>query len=185
MILAFPKRVAILLTVAVYMLFICLASCTKQPQNIISLNRTERDGACGPRCLWAFMQITGAGNPNCDINCIYGLIGKKPYSATSLKDLKDAAHKLGLSATGYKLGISDLEEMNGYAILPIGVASGTSNDPLHFILVKQISNGYVTIINSRTLESQNMKISTLQESWKGYALLISANNEMKFLHKQL
>jgi ABC-type bacteriocin/lantibiotic exporter with double-glycine peptidase domain len=131
------------------------------------------------------MQITGAGNPGCDVNCIYELIGKKQFSVTSLTDLKDAAQKLGLSATGYKLGISDLDEMSGYAILPIGRASGTSNDPLHFILVRQISNGYVTIINSRTLESQNMKISTLQESWKGYALLISANNEMKFLHKQL
>jgi ABC-type bacteriocin/lantibiotic exporter with double-glycine peptidase domain len=177
MILAFPKRVAILLTVTVSMLFICLASCTKQPKNIISLNRTERDGACGPRCLWAFMQITGTGDSHCDINCIYGLIGKKPYSATSLKDLKDAAHKLGLSATGYQLSINDLAEIPCYAILPIGTASGAPNDPLHFILVKKATKDNVIIVNNQTLEPQTIRASQLQESWKGYALLVSAEKE--------
>lgn len=162
----------------VYTLLICLASCAnKQPANVISLNQIVPDYACGPRCLWAFMQITGTGNPHCDIDCIYELIGKKPNSATSLKDLKDAAHKLGISATGYKFDVNDLSEMTSYSILPIGTASGASNDPLHFILVKKATKGNVIIFNNRTLEPQTITASQLQESWKGYALLISAEKE--------
>jgi ABC-type bacteriocin/lantibiotic exporter with double-glycine peptidase domain len=119
------------------------------------------------------MQITGAGDPSCDVNCIYKLIDKQPYSATSLKDLKNAALKLGFSATGYKLEIGDLEKMPDYAILPVGSASGTPQDPMHFILVKQTAKDYVTIINSQTLKPQTIRVSDLQESWKGYALVIS------------
>jgi ABC-type bacteriocin/lantibiotic exporter with double-glycine peptidase domain len=121
------------------------------------------------------MQITGTGDPHCDINCIYELIGKKPYSATSLKDIKDAAQKSGFSATGYQLEIGDLEEIHGYAVLPVGSATGTPNDPLHFVLVKQTSKNYVTIINNRTLERQTIPVSEFQKSWKGYALVLSKN----------
>ena len=159
-----------------FILLLCLASCAKtQSANVIPLNQIEPDYACGPRCLWAFIHITGVGDPNCDVNCIYELIGKKPYSVTSLKDLKDAAQKLGFSATGYKFENSDLEEMSGYAILPIGSASGATNDPFHFVLVKQASKNYVKIINNRTLEQQTFTVYEMQKSWKGYALVLSIN----------
>lgn len=163
-----------------FILLLCLASCAKtQSANVIPLNQIEPDYACGPRCLWAFMQVTGAGDPDCDVNCIYGLINKKPNSVTNLKDIKDAAQKLGLSAVGYKFEIHDLKEMTEYAILPIGSASGTPQDPLHFILVKQASNDFVTIINSRTLKPQTVMVSDLQQSWKGFALVISTGKQKK------
>jgi ABC-type bacteriocin/lantibiotic exporter with double-glycine peptidase domain len=120
------------------------------------------------------MQITGAGRPDCDIKCIYELIGKEPFGETTLKDLKDAAQKLGFSANGYKLTLTDLEKITGYAILPVGGAAGTADDPQHFILVKQVVKDDVTIINTRTLKAQTIAVSELQESWKGYALVISA-----------
>jgi len=186
MILAPSLKLRTVAVLTVYTLLICLASCTnnRQSKSIVSLNQIELDQACGPRCLWAFMQITGTGDPHCDINCIYGLIDKKPYSATSLKDLKDAAHKLGLSATGYQLGVNDLVEMPSYAILPIGAASGTPNDPLHFILVKKATKDNVIIVNNRTLESQIIRVSSLQGSWRGYALVISAEKEMESSSKK-
>jgi ABC-type bacteriocin/lantibiotic exporter with double-glycine peptidase domain len=179
---SFACRKGAALTVNI--LLICFTSCVEQqPENVISLNQVEIDYACGPRCLWAFMQVTGAGKPDCDVNCIYKLIGKNPYSVTSLKDLKDSAQKLGFSATGYELGINDLKEMPGYAILPVGNASGTPQDPLHFILVKQVTKEYVTIINSQTLKPQTIKVSELKDSWKGYALVISADKYTKALSK--
>jgi ABC-type bacteriocin/lantibiotic exporter with double-glycine peptidase domain len=150
------------------------ASCaSSQSAKNISLEQIRFDKACGPRCLWALMQITGEGNTDCNINCIYELIGKEPLSVTSLKDIKDAAQKLGFSAIGYKLEIKDLEKMHGYAILPIGNAAGTPKDPLHFILVKQVTKDYIIIINSRTLEMQTIRNSKLIESWDGYALIVS------------
>lgn len=62
-----------------------------QSENVISLEQIRPDKACGPRCLWALMQITKAGTPACGIKCIYEISNKEPFSATSLKDLKNAA----------------------------------------------------------------------------------------------
>jgi hypothetical protein len=75
------------------------------------------------------MRVTGVGKPTCDVECIYRLIGKTPYSVTTLKDLKDAAQKSGFSAVGYKLTLTQLQNLNEYAILPIGFAQGTSLGP--------------------------------------------------------
>ena len=66
-----------------------------QSVNVVSLQEIRPDKACGPRCLWALMQITKAGEPECGIKCIYELIGKEPFTATSLKNLKDATEQLG------------------------------------------------------------------------------------------
>ena len=129
------------------------------------------------------MRITGVGKPPCDVECIYRLIGKTPFSVTTLKDLKDAAQELGFSANGYKLSVSDLEKMTDYGILPVGSAAGTANDPLHFILVKQVAKGHLTIINTRTLKAQTIEVSKFQESWQGYALVISAGRGMEPLAK--
>ncbi|MHC4648620.1 MAG: cysteine peptidase family C39 domain-containing protein, partial [Planctomycetota bacterium] len=105
--------------------------------------RMRPDSECGPRCLSAFMRITGEKNADCDIHCIYGLIGKKPGTVTNLKDLKDAAGRLGLSAEGYNCGRARLKKLNSYSILPIGLAEGTSMSPLHFILVKPAQGDYI------------------------------------------
>jgi len=56
------------------------------------------------------MKITGASSSDCNIKRIYKLIGKQPFTVTNLKDLKDAAQELGLSATGYKLTVSELKK---------------------------------------------------------------------------
>jgi len=167
-----------LLFTTCFTLTIFITSCTHpKSADIVSLNQIKLDKACGPRCLWAFMQITGKGESDCDINCIYGIIGKKPYSITSLKDLKNAAEKLGFSATGYQLEIGDLEEMHSYAILPIGNASGTQEDPLHFLLVKQVKSNYLIIINNQSLKPETLNVSELQKVWKGYALVISTGEK--------
>ena len=54
------------------------------------------------------MQIAKAGKCDCGVRCIHEFIGKEAFSATSLKNLKDAADKLGFSARGYKPTISKL-----------------------------------------------------------------------------
>ncbi len=172
-------------TLTALVLLIFFSSYTfAQSENVISLKQIRPDKACGPRCLWSLMRITKAGKSDCGIKCIYQLIDKKPFSPTNLKDLKDAAEQFGFSAKGYKLKISDLKKMDGYAILPVGSTVGTANDPLHFILVKRVIQDYVIIVNTKTLVSQALPISDLQEYWNGYALVISAGKGMKTLRKE-
>jgi len=155
-----------------------------QSERVISLQEIRSDKACGPRCLWALMQVTNAGQPDCGIKCIYELIGKEPFTATNLRDLKDAAEQLGFSANGYKLTVGKLAKTKGYAILPVGSASGISEDPLHFILVKRIIQDYVIAVNTKTLISQALPVSDLSEYWNGYALIITAGKGMGALRKE-
>lgn len=171
-------------TLMAWMLLICFASCVRaESEKVISFEQIKPDKACGPRCLWAFMQVTGAGRPDCGLKCIYELIGRKPFSATSLKDLKDAAQELGFSANGYKLTVRDLEKMAGYAILPVGHITTTGSNILHFILVKQVAEGYVIVVDTETLKAQAITVSELQKSWNGYALVISAGKGTRPLRK--
>ena len=155
-----------------------------QSENVISLQEIRPDKACGPRCLWALMQITKAGQPDCRLKCIYEIIGKEPFSATNLRDLKNAAEQLGFSAKGYKLTVSKLAKTKGYAILSVGSASGTAEDPLHFILVKRIIKDYVIAVNTKTLASQALPVSNLRDYWNGYALIITAGRGMGPLRKE-
>lgn len=112
----------------VWTLLIFFASYTLgQSENVISVEQIRADRACGPRCLWALIQITRAGKPDCGVKCIYQLIDKEPLSPTNLKDLKDAAEQLGFSAKGYKLKVVELAKVDGYAILPVGSATGTAD----------------------------------------------------------
>ncbi len=165
-------------------LLMCFASCLNtQSADVVSFKQINSDEACGPRCLWALMQITSEGRPDYNIEHIYSLIGKQPYTVTNLKDLKDAAQQLGFLATGYKLAVSDLEKVTDYAILPVGGATGTPNDSLHFILARKVAKDYAMIINTRTLKPQTIPVFELEQSWKGYALVIAAGNGMKPLRK--
>lgn len=154
-----------------------------QSENIVSLQEISPDKACGPRCLWALMQITKAGEPDCGIKCIYELINKGPFSVTNLKELKDAAEQLGFSAEGYKLKINRLAKIEDYAILPIGKTTGTPEDPFHFILVKRVIDDYVIVVNTKTLALQAVPVDDLQEYWNGYALVITAGRGMEPLSK--
>lgn len=172
-------------TVAACALLILTASFARaQSENIVSIQGMRPDKACGPRCLWALMQITNAGEPECGIKCIYELIGKEAFTATSLKDLKDAAEQLGLSGHGYKLTIRKLARTRGYAILPVGTVAGTPEEPLHFILVKRIIKDYAITVNTKTLASQALPLVGLRDYWNGYALVITAGKGMKPLRKE-
>ncbi len=155
-----------------------------QFENIISVQEIRPDKACGPRCLWALMQITKEGKSDYGIKNIYKLIGKEPFSITNMKDLHDAAEQLGFSAKGYKLTIDRLAKNDGYAILPIGSATGTAEDPLHFILIKRIIKDYVIVVNTKNLNSQALLISDLTDYWNGYALIITTGKGMKLLRKE-
>ena len=105
------------------------------------------------------MKITKSGQPECGIKCIYEFIGKEPFSVTNLKDLKNAAEQLGFTAEGYKLTTRTLAKENGYAILPVGDASATAENPQHFILVKRLTKDFAIVVNTRTLVSQALAIS--------------------------
>jgi len=171
--------------VIISIVLVCFTSYTlAQSVNVISLQEIRPDRACGPRCLWALVQITKSRKSDCGIKCIYELIGKEPFSATNLKDLKDAAEQLGFSASGYKLTVSKLAKAKGYAILPVGSVNGTTEDPLHFILVKRTTKNYVIFVNTRTLASQALPVSDMKENWNGYALVITAGQGMEQLQKE-
>lgn len=166
-------------------LLMCFSPYTlAQSVNIISPQEMRPDKACGPRCLWALMQITSEEQSDCGIKCIYELTGKEPFSATSLNDLKKAANQLGFLAKGYKLTIGKLAKKKGYAILPVGRTSGTFEDPLHFVLVKRIIKDYAILVNTKTLVSQAMPVGDLCDNWNGYALVITAGEGMRPLRKE-
>ena len=129
------------------------------------------------------MQITGRGKPDCGLECIYAIIGKPLFSPTSLKDLKDAAERMGFSAKAYKLTLSRLAKTDGYAIIPVGNAPGTPDKPLHFVLVKRAIKDYLVVINAATLAPQAIAASDLAPYWNGYALIISAPPGSKPLPK--
>jgi hypothetical protein len=129
------------------------------------------------------MQITKKGDPSCSIEHIYDLIGKKPFSIVTLKDLKVVAEKLGFFAVGYKLTLNRLENINAYAILPVGKQKGTDADPLHFVLLKEARVGFATIVDTQTLELENIAFSDLQKIWKGYALLLTPSAEIPLFRK--
>lgn len=143
----------------------------------------QPDKACGPRCIWALMQITKKGDPSCSIEHIYELIGKKPFGVITLKDLKVVAEKLGFFAVGYKLTLNRLENINAYAILPVGKQKGTDADPLHFVLLKEARAGFATIVDTQTLELENIAFSDLQKIWKGYTLLLTPSAEIPLFRK--
>jgi len=145
-------------------------------QNIASLDQMRPDKACGPMCLAAIIKTTGVGQQDCGLKCIYELIGKPPFTYTSLKDLQSAAGKLGFQAQGYKLDLKELRKLKGYAILPVGLKRGTAQNPLHFILVKRVIDDYVIIINTRTLETNAIPADDFEEFWNGYALHILSYN---------
>jgi len=150
---------------------------------IVQVDQIRSDKACGPRCLSALMKITGGGRPGDGVVGIYKVMGRKPFEPTSLNDLKKAARKYGFSADGYRWAVEDLEKMRGYAILPVGKGPGTAAKPRHFILVKGVVGGYVTFINTRTLEAQALAITDLQKSWNGYVLVIDSGKGRPPLRK--
>lgn len=165
------------------LLFCLLMASQGRSGEIVSLREMAPDKACGPRCLYALMQITHEGRPECGIKCIYGLIGKEPFSVTSAKEIKDAVLKLGFSAKGYMLSVEGLAKTKGYAILPLGRGSGTAKDPLHFVLVRRVTRDYVVFVDTKTLQYRAFLTSELKDSWNGYALVITAGKGMKPLRK--
>jgi hypothetical protein len=153
----------------------------KSSETIISFKSLKPDNACGPRCLYSLLKVTGQGKTNCNIKCIYEIIGKEAFSPTNLFELREAARKLGFSAEGYKVTLQDLEEIEGYAILPAGTTKGTLNAPLHFILVQKVTPEYVIIINHNSLSTNAIHHSEFmdKDNWNGYALVITAGKNMK------
>lgn len=169
------RRRATCCALLLWLLALCPAS--SHGQNIVAVKQMRPDKACGPRCLLALMKVTGHGRQDCDLKCIYGLIGKEPLRPTSLRDLKEAATDLGFSAKGYKLSLPELRQMDGYAILAIGLAPGTRQAPLHFILVKRLTESHAILVDPKTLNSVAVPLGDLDPVWSGYALILKSQDD--------
>lgn len=143
------------------------------------------DKACGPRCLWAVMQLTGVGQTDLDVPGIYSLMGRPAYSPVTMKDLRDAARKLGFDAQGRSWVVSDLAQMEGYAILPIRRPLAPPEDPCHFILVAGALRDQAMIVDTGSLEIQPMPMDEFQGIWAGPALVICADGSGKRLLRPL
>lgn len=134
--------------------------------------RSESDMACGPRCLWALMQLTGVGKAESEIDDIYEVIERPVLTPVNLKDLRDAALKLGFKASGQKLSISKLKAMKGYVILPIGKTAATKDNPQHFVLIAGALEDHLFVVDSRSLAVRAIPLEKLKEVWGGIALVI-------------
>jgi hypothetical protein len=122
----------------------------------------------------ALVRITKAMPQGCDIPYIYRLIGKKPYAPTNLKELQDAAVKLGFRAKGYKLSVKKLKKIKDYAILPLVSKVGTSDQLPHFILIAGVAKEHALIVDYDTLKVKPISLVELQKNWNGLALIISS-----------
>jgi hypothetical protein len=127
------------------------------------------------------MQIA---DPNHHVKHIYQLIGKEPFTPTTLKDLKVAAEKLGFAAAGYKLTADQLKTINTYVVLPVGDTAGTPKDPLHFILLKEVKGDSATVVDTTNLEHIDIPFADLQRIWTGYALLLAPDRDVSLFHER-
>ena len=143
----------------------------------------EEKKDCGPKCLLALVRITKAMPQGCDIPYIYRLIGKETYAPTNLKDLQDAAVKLGFRAKGYKLSVKKLKKIKDYAILPLVSKVGTSDRLPHFILIAGLAKEHALIVDYDTLKVKPISLVKLQKSWNGMALIISSQKAKHSLPK--
>jgi predicted double-glycine peptidase len=150
---------------------------------VINIKNITPDRACGPRCLIALMKLTGAGKADCDVDSIYGILGKPALSPTSLGDLKTVAEHLGFSAAGYRCSTADLAVFKDYLILPVGKGKATADNPAHFILVSVVTAEFGIVIDPYTLKPYAIELSEIKEQWNGQALVISAGKDMPPLRK--
>ena len=180
-----PKPLSVSLRVAVAAALVISALIYTQAEaaRIISVSKIRPDKACGPRCLYALIHVTARAHPNCDIACIYEIIGKTPLTATNMKDLKYAAQQLGFAAEGSLLTTQTLGKVSGYAILPLGRTTGSALDPFHFVLVEQVIGDHVVLIDTKNLEPLALPMSDLKRHWNGFALVITGGPGMKPLPK--
>jgi len=168
----------ILILIAIIVFSWSVSGFSAEPEDSISIANLRPDNACGPRCLWALMRDSHRGMVDCDINYIYRTLNIEPMRATSMADLKRAAEIFGFIAEGRKLRIQDLPGIRGYMILPLGRTKGTPENPLHFVLVKKVTDHSAIIVNTRTLNPQSLSIAELQTQWNGYALVITPGKGM-------
>jgi hypothetical protein len=160
-----------------------LAFCLPQGSNAESAETPERPAAtnsCGPECLHALLRMVKGSHRECSVDEIYRLIGKTPDSPTTMRDIKNAGRRLGFHVEAFKLTVADLSNANQYAILPVGTQAGTADDPLHFVLVKQIVGKDAMLIDAKTLATYRLPLDDLRSTWNGYALLF----DMSHIHSE-
>ena len=144
-----------------------------------------RDKACGPRCLVALLAATsGTDKDRTDVAAVYRLIGRKLNEPVSLLDLKLAAQKLGFVAEGHRWTMADLATMEGYAIVAVGNAAGTQQEPLHFFLVTGVVDDGIVTIDDKSLERLVVSKKDFELQWPGYALSITSTDKNRPITRQ-
>ena len=135
------------------------------------------DTACGPRSLAAFLK---AEVPEYEVKLLYKVMDKKPFAPTTLRDLALVAEKLGLTVKGYKLNnVDQLRAVNTYAILAVGDANGTKENPFHFVLLKEMTNDIATLIDTTTLKPIDVPVCVIEKIWSGYTLLLAPEKDFQ------
>ncbi len=141
---------------------IVLSGCMSGPARTNVLTRD--DSSCGLRCLTAYGEIKGRKG--------HRIKNIEADKSVSMLELKNAALQLGYSAEGCLLDVNELDGLETYAILPVGMSDGTKSNPLHFVLVR-FTNGKVFSIDYQTLQETPLKFSSLKRIWRGHALLLA------------
>ena len=148
----------------------------------IDIPNIKADNACGPRCILALMRLTGEGDPKIGIKGLYEILGKEARKPTSLLDVKKLAAQFGFQAVGARLTIEQLKNTDGYLIVPVKAnsdATGDYDNPLHFILVREITEEHVMVVNGWSLECEAFDLEDFEHIWGGDALLISTRKRME------
>ncbi len=116
---------------------------------------------CGPESLSLVCQMLGVKVTAEEIAHMINLTEK----GASMKDLADAAHKLGLKAVGRKIDIADLMKMRHPVIAHI--------KPDHFLVVEPISDSKLLLFENTLDKGPIVTAEQFRNIWDGYVLVIS------------
>lgn len=116
---------------------------------------------CGPESLSLICQMLGVQVTPEKIAHMINLTEK----GASMKDLADAAYKLGLKAVGRKIDNTDLMRMKHPVITHI--------KPDHFIVVKPISSSKLLLFESLSDKGPIITAEQFRNIWDGYVLVVS------------
>jgi len=106
-------------------------------------------------------------------------MGKRTSDTVTMLELKQAARQLGFQADGYLLDPDNLEDVETYAIIPVGEnKTGSQSDPFHFVLVR-FTKGKIFEISYDTLEQKPVETAKLRKIWKGPALFLREHSSVQ------
>jgi len=120
------------------------------------------DTLCGPRCLW--LAATKLGR-DVSLESLISMAKVDAKKGTSVKNMLEVARGIGLTGQIVRTDVSAIGRDPRCAILIV-------DDHSHFVFVKDILGGAVTVIDGH--EIKTLAADPLRKRWQGEAIMVGA-----------